>query len=344
MPRRDDRRRWDDEDEDDRPRRRRRDEDDEELDERPRRRAKSGGGNGMAVAALVLGILSFFCSALAGLPAIVFGFLGFAKASQTGRGKGMAITGMILGLAGTVITGVAGYFIYVAVDKGVTAVREKFEEGVGNAQGSNNLKRIALANHEFNDRNFHLPRSYHTEPTQTSLPPESQRLSWRVSLLPYLQEQFLFNRFNANEAWNSARNRPASDTFVSAYGDTLGSTQTRYRVFVGGGAVFDADPPGRKGAPLAAQMAQTVRLSGVTDGTTNTIFCVEAGEMVPWAQHNELRFNPNGALPSLGRPGTDTFLVAMCDGSTRVVKKTTDPKVLKALITRAGGEVVPFDW
>jgi hypothetical protein len=344
MPRPDDRRRWDEDDEDDRPRRRRREDDDEDEDDRPRRRAKSGGSNGMAVTALVLGILSLFCSFLTGLPAIVFGFLGLARASKTGSGKGMAITGMVLGLVGTILTGVAGYFIYVGVKKGVTTIQEKFEEGMGNAQASNNLKRVSLAQIEYHDKNVQFPRSYHVEGFPATLPPESSRLSWRVSLLPMLNQQLLYSRFKPNEAWNSPANRPASDTYVSDYGDAIGSTQTRYRVFVGGGALFDADPPARKDVPIAQQMAQPVRMNGVTDGLSNTFFCVEAAETVPWAQHKEIPFNPNGPLPSFGRVGTDTFVVAMCDGSVRIVKKNTDPKVLKALITRAGGETVPFDW
>jgi hypothetical protein len=343
MPRRsDDRDRWDDE-EDDRPRRRRRDEVDDE-DDRPRRRAKSGGGNGMAVTALVLGILSLFCSFLTGVPAVIFGFLGLSRASQTGTGKGMAITGMALGVVGTILTGVATYYAVIKVREGVTTIQERFEEGVGNAQASNNLRRIGLAQHAHQDRHGEFPRSYHVVGLPNSLPSESQRLSWRVSLLPHLDQQFLYNRFRPDEAWNSPANRPASDTYVPDYADTIGSTQTRYRVFVGGGALFNADPAAQKGVPIAGQLAQTTRFAHVSDGLSNTIFCVEAADTVPWAQHNEFRFNPNGQLPAFGRAGSDTFVVAMCDGSTRIVKKNTDPKVLKALVTRAGGETVPLDW
>ena len=39
----------------------------------------------------------------------------------------------------------------------------------------------------------------------------------------------------------------------------------------------------------------------------------------------------------------DELLVAFCDGSVRVLKKTISEATLKALITRAGGEVVNID-
>ncbi len=71
--------------------------------------AQTGGApnpnNGMAVAALVLGILTFVClGPIAGILAIVFGFLGMKKAKELGgTGKGMALAGLILGAVGTII-------------------------------------------------------------------------------------------------------------------------------------------------------------------------------------------------------------------------------------------------
>lgn len=49
--------------------------------------------NGLAIAALVLGILTFVClGPIAGVLAIIFGFLGLKKANEMGgTGKGMSI-------------------------------------------------------------------------------------------------------------------------------------------------------------------------------------------------------------------------------------------------------------
>jgi hypothetical protein len=63
----------------------------------------TGGSNGLAVAALVLGILTFFClGPLGAILAIVLGFLGLKKAREVGVGKGMSIAGMVLGAVGLV--------------------------------------------------------------------------------------------------------------------------------------------------------------------------------------------------------------------------------------------------
>lgn len=79
---------------------------------------------------------------------------------------------------------------------------------------------------------------------------------------------------------------------------------------------------------------------GITDGTSNTILYVEGGDKATWSQFNEYKFDPNGALPALGHPNRDTFTVLLADGSSRQLRKSINPATLKALITRAGGEVI----
>jgi len=111
--------------------------------------------------------------------------------------------------------------------------------------------------------------------------------------------------------------------------DAPADPQTRYRVFYGGGAMFDVN--GR------------TRLTAVTDGLANTLMVVDTPGKVPWPQFNELPYDPHGPLPPLGRGDKNYMLVLMADGSVRVVKKyATDEKALRAMITRAGGdETVP---
>jgi len=71
----------------------------------PVARPSSGGTNGMAIAALILGISAFVClGPLGGLLAVVFGILGLSKAKQIGTGRGMSIAGIILGALGTIVS------------------------------------------------------------------------------------------------------------------------------------------------------------------------------------------------------------------------------------------------
>ena len=66
---------------------------------------------------------------------------------------------------------------------------------------------------------------------------------------------------------------------------------------------------------------------------------------MPWTKPDELKFDPN-AKPSLygaGSPHPGGFNVAFADGSVRFIKNAIKPEVWKAIITRAGGEVIAAD-
>ena len=89
----------------------------------------AGGGqsNGMAIAALVLGILTFVClGPVAGILAIIFGFLGMKKANETGTGKGMSIAGIVLGAVGTVLSIILFFVLIVAADNVSDNVQDAF--------------------------------------------------------------------------------------------------------------------------------------------------------------------------------------------------------------------------
>ena len=58
--------------------------------------------NGMAVAALVLGIVGLLLPILSVL-ALIFGGIGMSKANQGASGKGMAVAGLVLGILGTLV-------------------------------------------------------------------------------------------------------------------------------------------------------------------------------------------------------------------------------------------------
>lgn len=86
----------------------------------PSGQAPQGAGNsvpqnGMGTAALVLGILGFFCFPLiSSLLAIIFGRIGMTRADQgLATNRGTAKAGFILGIIGIVLGGL-GLIIWVA--------------------------------------------------------------------------------------------------------------------------------------------------------------------------------------------------------------------------------------
>ena len=100
--------RRDDDDDDERDRRRRDDDDDDDYAPPPPRRSSGGAGDGVAVTALVLGIVAVMgcccwpVSIPAGLAACVTGAIGLKSENN----KGLAVAGLVLGVIAMCLGGV----------------------------------------------------------------------------------------------------------------------------------------------------------------------------------------------------------------------------------------------
>jgi hypothetical protein len=214
---------------------------------------------------------------------------------------------------------------------GLVEATVRIQKSQGMAQSANNLKQIALAFHNYHDTFGSLPPAALTNKDGKPL------LSWRVAILPYLGEDALYRQFKLDEPWDSAHNKRLLERMPRVYAapgsaapvatsKKEAQTGTYYQGFVGESAVFE----GKDG----------VRLTEITDGTSNTLLVVEAGAEVPWTKPEDLPFDPKKPLPNLGGLFPEVFYAAFCDGSVRGLKKTMDEQTLRALITRNGGEVI----
>jgi len=199
-------------------------------------------------------------------------------------------------------------------------------EAARRAQCVNNLKQIGLAMHNYASVNGAFPRPAVTDKQGKPL------LSWRVTILPYLEQQGLYNRFKLDEPWDSPHNQALLKEMPSTYlcpsRAQVEPFATTYQVFTGNGALFES------GADM--------RLAAITDGTSNTVMVVEAQKEVPWTRPDDLTFDP-AAAPSLFGAGSSHpggFDALFADGSVRFLKNTINLSVFRSLITRAGGEVI----
>ena len=64
---------------------------------------------------------------------------------------------------------------------------------------------------------------------------------------------------------------------------------------------------------------------------------------IPWTKPEDIPYDPQRVLPELGSKTTNGFDTLFADGSVRFIIKTVDPSVLRALITKDGGEVISQD-
>jgi hypothetical protein len=161
--------------------------------------------------------------------------------------------------------------------------------------------------------------------------------SWRVLILPYLEQNDLYQQLHLDEPWDSPHNialLPKMPGIYAAPGSKekmLPPYHTICHVFVGKGAAFE----GAEGLRYPRDF---------TDGTSNTILVVEAGEPVPWTKPDDLVYDPDGPLPDLRCIFKDGYRAGLGDGSTRFVRKGTSEATLRAAITRNGGDILGPDW
>jgi hypothetical protein len=161
-------------------------------------------------------------------------------------------------------------------------------------------------------------------------------LSWRVLILPYIEQQQLYDEFRQDEPWDSPHNLTLLPRMPPTYAPPPGKAwkvpphHTVCKVFVGPGAAFE----GREGLRLH---------SDFPDGTSKTFLVVEAGKAVPWTKPEDIAYDPKGALPDLTPLFSDMFRVALADGSVRHVPIRTREETIRAAISRNGGEELHWD-
>jgi hypothetical protein len=183
-------------------------------------------------------------------------------------------------------------------------------------------------------------RSYHED--NGHLPPAVVRgkdgqplYSWRVLLLPYLEQERVYEQFKLDEPWDSEHNKKLQEETPHCYLPWGGNDPpglTRYQVFVGPGTAFERDG---------------LTWADFPKGLAKTLLVVESAEPVPWSKPAELTYDPADPLPALdgafGKPvhvlcyevsRTPGFTACFADGSTRFIPSDTDEKSLRSLISR----------
>ncbi len=200
-------------------------------------------------------------------------------------------------------------------------------EAARRTQCMNNLKQIGLAMHNYHDTFNHFPAAAIRDKDGKPL------LSWRVAILPFIEQNALYNEFKLDEPWDSPHNKALIDRMPKTYACPSGTMEnglTPYQVFTGNGALFDVE--------------KETGIARITDGTSNTLMVVEAKTGVSWTKPEDVPFNPEDeALPSeLGSKHPGGFNALLADGSVYFLKNSIDLDVLRKLITKAGGEVVEF--
>jgi hypothetical protein len=192
---------------------------------------------------------------------------------------------------------------------------------------TNNLKEIALAFLICSDTNHKYM------PTDITSKDGKALLSWRVAILPYIENVKLYKQFKMDEPWDSENNKKLIEKMPSIYAPVrvmAKKGETFYQVFTGKNTLF-VDPKNPPRYPAS-----------ITDGTSNTALVFEAGTPVIWSKPADLAYDEKKPLPKLGGLFDGEFHVALCDGSVMRLKKEPDEEQLRNFITPSGAEIVDF--
>ena len=295
--------------------------------------------SGKAVLSVILGLLCL------GPPGLLLGYWGLRDINESDgriKGRGLAIAGMILGGLGTLLclAGVPAVWI--------VGLREK----ANRASCQNNLRVIGLAvNLYHGDKGPFPPGTI----ANGALPP-GERLSWYVSILPYLDqdpdpakhrttsEEALYEHIDRKLAWDAGPNRQLAETPIrwlvcpSQVLPRPGLTS-----YVGLAGV------GRKAARLPVSdpdagffgYDRRITRADVTRGLSETMMATETTvDNGPWAEGGPATVRglgpeqtpfvgPGRQLGGLHPGGLNVLFV---DGGISFYSESIDPDVFKAMV------------
>jgi len=194
------------------------------------------------------------------------------------------------------------------------------------------MKHILLAFHNYLDS------------SRKTFPPTAIRdkngkplLSWRVAILPFVEEKALYNEFHLDEPWDSEHNQKLIGRIPAIYRSPRIKDKrpglTTYLVPVGKEVAFTGDDKGRT-------------FKDFTDGTSNTIMLVDVADDkgVIWTQPEDLAIDLSDPKKGLTGHYAAQFLVGMADGSLRFLFNKISNATLRSAFTVAGGETLGPDW
>jgi hypothetical protein len=279
--------------------------------------------SGKATASLVLGLSSFLCWIVTGIPAVVLGIIALKDIRRSGgrlQGDGMAIAGIVTGGITSVLI-VPVLILIALLLPAVQAAREAARRNVS----MNNMKQISLGLLSYESARKNLPAAGGGEG------PGSQ-LSWRVHILPFVEEQALYEQFHLDEPWDSEHNRALIARMPEIYKDPnfrLPEGMTSYLAVTGPGTFFGDGTT----AP---------RIREITDGTANTFMIVEADadQAVVWTRPDDWDYDPNNPTHGLGAMRLGGFLAGTGDGALHFIQNDMPAHIIRAMMTRSGEENV----
>ena len=245
------------------------------------------------------------------------GYSGPATQSSGGAGAGTALAILAVVLIGGVL--VCGGIVVAITLPAISTARTSAQS----MTSSNNLKQIGLAVHTYHDAYGQLPPAVVKDAEGKPL------YSGFVLLLPFMEQDQLYQQFDKSKAWNDSANMAISSRMLPFFANPASTNTTPghcdYMLVGGPNAVL-------------ADSGQPSSLANVLDGTSNTIMAVEVNSsMAPQSWAEPVAWDPTKPFDS---PNPTVVQVLFADGSVRAISKTIPVQTLRLIADRQDGQAV----
>ena len=128
-----------------------------------------------------------------------------------------------------------------------------------------NLKRIGLAMQAYHQTHGCFPPPFLADKSG------KPQHSWRVLILPFLDEQALYARYRFDEPWNSTHNMALADQMPAIYrcpSETASGPKTSYAMLVGPHAFSDGSTP-RRMSDIKKRLSSIIMVAEAADEGIN---------------------------------------------------------------------------
>lgn len=238
----------------------------------------------------------------------------------------------LMNFASTPMLGVTAGLLLPAVQQAREAARTM--------QHSNNFKQVSLAMLNFESVTQSYPAPFTTDTEGKPLH------SWRVQLLPFLEENTLYQQIRHDEPWDSEWNSQFHDLCPACFKDPrleLAPSEATIGVVVGENTMFRDPGPAKRMPNRTGRFIGGTRMGEVRDGVSNTILTVECKPVCWMDPSGDPTWEEVKKGPPVSRNGMTK--IGMADGSVQVIRDSIDQNIWKCLLERNDGEPVsvPFD-
>lgn len=199
-------------------------------------------------------------------------------------------------------------------------------EGSRRMMCGNNLRQIGLALQIYADKYGALPPAHTVDAEGKPLH------SWRTLILPFMEQEPLYQKIDLSKPWDDPANKFAFDVATPGYmcpSANCPDTHTVYMAVAVPGGCFKS--------------TESRKLSEITDGLASTLMVIEVDvtQAVHWmAPTDSIDFDLLKPKSGIRLQHSHGYQAVFVDGSVHFLRADIDPETLQSLITIDGKDVV----